>query len=53
MVLGGAYDQNRVWYLFWEETTELVFIAGVGIALWIFRRTLWGRTAAAHSAAVT
>ena len=22
MVLGGVYDQNRVWYLFWEETAR-------------------------------
>lgn len=40
MILGGAYDQNRVWYLFWEETTELLFILGICLALWIFRRGL-------------
>jgi len=40
MVLGGAYDQNRVWYLFWEETTELLFILGVCFVLWTFRGTL-------------
>jgi rhodanese-related sulfurtransferase len=40
MVLGAAYDQNRVWYLFWEETTELLFIFGVCLVLWIFRRSL-------------
>ena len=28
MILGGAYDRNRVWYLFWEETTEFLFILG-------------------------
>ncbi len=40
MALGAAYDQNRVWYLFWEETTELLFIFGVCLTLWIFRRAL-------------
>jgi len=40
MVLGAAYDQNRVWFLFWEETTELLFILGVCFALWTFRRRL-------------
>ena len=40
MVLGGAYDQNRVWYLFWEETTELLFILAICFVLWTFRRVL-------------
>jgi rhodanese-related sulfurtransferase len=40
MVLGGAYDHNRVWYLFWEEGTELLFILSVLAMVWIFRRGL-------------
>ena len=40
MMLGGAYDQNRVWYAFWEETTELLFLLSVAFVLWTFRRTL-------------
>jgi rhodanese-related sulfurtransferase len=40
MIIGSAYDGNRVWYLFWEETTELLLIAGICCLLWIFRRTL-------------
>lgn len=40
MVTAGAYDQNRVWYLFWEESTELLFIGGICGVLWIFRRGL-------------
>ena len=40
MILGGAYDQNRVWYLFWEETTEFLFILGICFVLWTFRRKL-------------
>jgi len=40
MLLGSAYDQNRVWYLFWEEFTELLLIASICGVLWIFRRSL-------------
>jgi rhodanese-related sulfurtransferase len=40
MVLGSAYDQNRVWYAFWEEFTELLFVSAVGFVLWTFRRKL-------------
>jgi rhodanese-related sulfurtransferase len=40
MMIGSAYDQNRVWYLFWEETTELLLIAGICCLLWIFRQRL-------------
>jgi rhodanese-related sulfurtransferase len=40
MLLGAAYDQNRVWYLFWEEGTELALVAAVCVALWIFHRRL-------------
>ncbi len=50
MILGGAYDQNRVWYLFWEETTELLFIFGVCLVLWIFRRTLFPHAEQAKAA---
>jgi hypothetical protein len=40
MLLGAAYDQHRVWYLFWEEGTELASVAAVCIVLWIFHRRL-------------
>ncbi len=46
LVLGSAYDQNRVWYLFWEETTELLLIFGVCFVLWVFRHTLAPRLVA-------
>ncbi len=41
MILGAAYDQNRVWFLFWEEATELLMVFGVCCLLWIFRRGLF------------
>jgi rhodanese-related sulfurtransferase len=40
MLLGAAYDQHRVWFLFWEEGTELALIAAVCVVLWIFHRSL-------------
>jgi hypothetical protein len=41
MILGAAYDQNRVWFLFWEEATELLMVVGVCCLLWIFSRGLF------------
>lgn len=43
MILGGAYDQNRVWYLFWEETTELMLVTCICFILWFFRSGLFPR----------
>jgi rhodanese-related sulfurtransferase len=43
VILGGVYDNNRVWYLFWEEATEFLFIAGICLLLWIFRHRLLPR----------
>jgi len=40
MILAGAYGENRVWYLFWEETTEFLFILAAIATLMIFRRRL-------------
>lgn len=36
----GSYRDNLLWEAFWEETTEFIFIAAVGITLWIFRHKL-------------
>jgi rhodanese-related sulfurtransferase len=40
-ILVSIYRQNMVWFNFWEETTELLFIAGVCFVLWVFRRGLF------------
>ena len=40
MILFHAYRENLVWFAAWEEITELLFIAGVGAVLWIFREAL-------------
>lgn len=35
------YRDNLVWYSFWEEITELIFVAGAGLVLWFFRHGLF------------
>jgi rhodanese-related sulfurtransferase len=39
-ILAGMYSQNLVWFNFWEELTELLFIIGVCFVLWVFRQSL-------------
>ena len=41
-VLTGVYSDNLVWFVVWEETTELVFVAAVCCILFVFRRALLG-----------
>jgi len=41
LFLRTAYGQDLVWANIWEELTELIFIAGVGIVLWLFRGALF------------
>ena len=35
-----CYSENLVWFASWEEFTELLFIIGVALVLWTFRRAL-------------
>ena len=39
-----GYRDNLVWMDFWEETTELLYIAGIVAILWYFRRSLFPKT---------
>jgi len=39
-----GYRDNLVWMDFWEETTEFLYIAGVVVILWYFRRALFPGT---------
>jgi rhodanese-related sulfurtransferase len=41
LVLFSLHSENQVWFSFWEETTELVFICGVCFTLWSFRKSLF------------
>ena len=47
------YRDNLAWFTFWEEVTELIFVAGAGLVLWFFREGLLaGRTPAQQIAPV-
>ncbi len=40
LILLSFYSYDMVWFVFWEEATELLFVASVGFGLWIFREGL-------------
>lgn len=42
-LLFAPHRENLVWFEFWEEVTELLFIVGMGALLWIFRHGLFRR----------
>lgn len=37
LILFSIYRDNLTWFVDWEEFTELLYVGGVGIFLWIFR----------------
>jgi hypothetical protein len=37
LFLRTAYREDLAWANIWEELTELLFVAGVGLVLWLFR----------------
>ena len=37
LLLLHAYRDNLVWFAAWEEVTELLFVSGAGLVLWVFR----------------
>ena len=43
MVLLDSFQTNMVWFVFWEELTELVLILGIAFFLWIFRGQFFGK----------
>jgi len=50
LAIYAPFEQRQVWYTFWEEITELLFICGVAAILWIFRRGLLAGDEAAAAA---
>ncbi len=40
LVFFNVNRDNLVWFNFWEEVTELMFVGGVGFILWTFRHGL-------------
>lgn len=40
MALLGVFSDDLMWFDTWEEWTELLFVLGVAVVLWIFRQGL-------------
>jgi len=40
LLLLAPFADNQVWFVFWEEITELLYVLAVGVALILFRRSL-------------
>ena len=41
LFLYAPYHDLAPWWFFWEEATELIFIAGVVVVFWLFRKGLF------------
>lgn len=41
LFLLAPHRHNLVWFAFWEEITEFLFVVGVCYVLWVFRRPLF------------
>ena len=42
LFLSSPYRDNIVWFTFWEEVTELIYVCGAAYVLWLFRASLLG-----------
>jgi len=42
LILLSFYKENMLWFVFWEEATELLLIIFIAVILWIFREGLLG-----------
>lgn len=40
LALASIFRENLVWFEFWEETTELLYVTGAGLLIWQFRHIL-------------
>jgi rhodanese-related sulfurtransferase len=47
----APYHENQVWFAFWEEITELLFVVGAAAVLWLFRKGLFADHADASETA--
>ncbi len=45
MALLGVFSEDLMWFDTWEEWTELLFVLGVAVVLWIFRHGLLANSA--------
>jgi hypothetical protein len=37
----SSFTDHLMWFDVWEEITELLFVVGVGVVLWVFRGRLF------------
>jgi hypothetical protein len=44
VALNGIFADDLVWFEFWEEATELMYVGFVGFVLWQYRRALLDKT---------
>jgi rhodanese-related sulfurtransferase len=47
--LFGPFRDDLVWFAFWEEVTEMLFVAAAAWFLWVFRNRLFPRRSAADN----
>jgi hypothetical protein len=52
MALLGVFSDDLMWFDTWEEWTELLFVLGVAVVLWIFRHGLLSERPEALAVAV-
>lgn len=43
LILSGVFVNNLLWYVVWEEVSELLFVIVVGYLPWVFRRALFAK----------
>lgn len=43
LILSGVFADNLLWYVVWEEVSELLFVIAVGYVLWVFRHALFAK----------
>lgn len=46
MMLVAPFAHDQLWFAFWEETTELIYIGAVVAVLWLFRPSVFSMTRA-------
>jgi rhodanese-related sulfurtransferase len=51
LVIFALYRSGLAWFVCWEEITELMYICGVAVVLWIFRSRLFPGKNAGHGEA--
>ena len=43
LIFFGVYRDNLVWPEFWEELTELMYMAGISVVLFVFQHSLFAK----------